>query len=205
MPERSVSPPDFTAPGNRFILEREFALSFLTGELGELVSGFTLSGADHLESFDNQFQKTAASYGCSWRRAGYLEGQVGTEVDNETMSMERFFELYDEYGYIPSDEGKKIIVPEEWIRRVRILLGRSKKSAIKLSVFDIPGIEDLLDEEIVNESVQEFRDALRGPSEPLRICATGAGHTCDTQTVSERRLFLASLSVCSKNRLLSRR
>lgn len=152
----------FYCTGNRFILEREFALSFLTGELGELVSGFTLSGADHLESFDISFRKLPLHMAVHGGERGYLEGQVGTEVDNEPMSMERFFELYDEYGYIPSDEGKKIIVPEEWIRRVRILLGRSKKSAIKLSVFDIPGIEDLLDEEIVNESVQEFRDALRG-------------------------------------------
>ena len=155
-------PAGFYRVEDRFILDREFALSFLSGELGELISSYALSGASHLESFDISIRKLPLHVQIQKGERGYLEGSVGTELDDEALSMERFFALYEEYGYIPANNGKKVIVPEEWIRKIRILLGRSKKSAVKLSVFDIPGIEDMLDEEIAHETVDEFRKTLKG-------------------------------------------
>ncbi|MBF0389445.1 MAG: DEAD/DEAH box helicase [Desulfamplus sp.] len=140
---------NFFLDDNLFIIESDLAQSFIHQELPNLISHYPILGAEKLKSYKVKSAtpklKLNLSYGID-----FLEGDAHLEIEGELISLFDALNEYQKKSYISLNDGTHAIINKDYINKLkRIFKKRDEK--VKLSFFDLPIIEDLIDENIANQ------------------------------------------------------
>ncbi|MEM1327599.1 MAG: SNF2-related protein [Bacteroidota bacterium] len=152
--------------GTLFIIPKEIAANFIYNELPELILRYQLFGAEKLKSYKISTVAPSVSMQLS-HGIDYFEGDVTLDFDGEVMNLFDVLNQYRKNRYIQLSDGTHAIMNEKYIRRLERLFNKGKDKKAEVSFFDLPLVEELIDEKVTgtNAIFQRPREFYEGLGE----------------------------------------
>lgn len=154
---------NFVLEEEALYLSAELAAPFLTQNLGGLVSKYRLFGTESLKHLklkhsSPRFQFTLGA------GIDYFEGKGTLLLEEESFPLDKALKLYEDHNYIPLSDGSRAIVDPAYIKTLKRLVGRfdKKNGVYKVSLFDLPLMEELIQARIKGEGVVRSRELFEG-------------------------------------------
>ncbi|MEM9884509.1 MAG: DEAD/DEAH box helicase [Bacteroidota bacterium] len=151
-----------------FVIPKEVAANFIYNELPELILRYQLFGAEKLKSY----KISTVSPGISLKLEhgiDFFEGDVQLDFGGETMNLFDVLNQFNKNRYVQLSDGTHAIVNEKYIRRLeRIFNKKDRSKTAQISFFDMPLVEELIDEKVkgdVFKKPRQFYSGLNGISE----------------------------------------
>ena len=145
---------------NLFIIEEELAGEFLHKELSHLAARFTLFGADKLKAYKVKAADPRLSLSMA-HGIDFLEGDANLEIEGEMISLFDALNQYKKHAYIQLTDGTHAIVNKDYMQKLQRIF-KKKKEKVRLSFFDLPIVEELIDENTAKKTFQQSREIFMG-------------------------------------------
>ncbi len=146
--------------GNLFIIPKEVASGFLYHELPKLLTDFNIYGAEKLKSYKiAPIQPTlnlSLNHGID-----FLEGDASLDFEGELIGLFDAITQYNKQKYVLLSDGTHAVVNGEYIQKLQRIF-RKKKKGVELSFFDLPFVEELIDEKVANKTFKKSRAIFEG-------------------------------------------
>ncbi|MCM1029345.1 MAG: DEAD/DEAH box helicase [Alloprevotella sp.] len=147
---------------NFFIIPAETAGPFLINHLAAILQRFKLLGSEKLR----EYQVTAAQPKLNLRLSSgidFLEGDADVTIGNQTFTIADILAQYNRNRYVALSDGNRAIVDEKYIARLQRLFNKSeRKGRVKVTIFDLPEIEDLIKEKVKGGFASHAREVYEG-------------------------------------------
>ena len=140
----------YTIEGDDLYITAALALHFLSENLSELAQNYKLFGTEALKKFKlkTSTPKTHLKVGSG---IDFFDTECSVEIEGEFMSPAKLVELYEENKYIPLSDGSRAIIDKNFFLRLKRLLGKQQKDGTyKISFFDMPLVDGLINAKIDN-------------------------------------------------------
>ncbi len=126
-----------------FVIGRELAAEFLGRELGELTQRYKLFGAEKLSTYKVKAAapklKLTLGYGID-----YLEGNAELDIDGESFSLFDVLAQHRKNRYVTLSDGSRAVLNAGYVAQLGRLFKKHGRG-VKVSFFDLPLLEDLID------------------------------------------------------------
>ena len=150
----------FFVEDNLFIIEAALADKFIHGELGNLISHFAFLGAEKIEPFKVKAVTPKLNLQLS-HGLDFLEGEATLEIEGQQIHLFDVLNQYNKNSYIALNDNVHAIINPDYIKKLqRIFKGR--KTKVKISFFDLPIVEELIDEKVAQKTFQHSREIFLG-------------------------------------------
>lgn len=158
---RKRGPGQFITEGNLFVLPHEIAGPFIYQELPQLLETFQLFGAEKLRQY--RISTAAPRLNLSLSHGiDFLEGDATISFGDEKLSLLEVIRQYNQNRYVQLSDGSHALINETYIRKLERLFQRTKKEGVKLSFFDLPLAEELLDSALSEATFRKSRAFFTG-------------------------------------------
>ena len=170
--------PDDSGGEERLFLSPDLALPFLDRRIGELAGEFRLFGTENVTKLKlrpmqprlglnlkdgiDYFEGSAL---LSFPGASGASGAVSTgEETDETMELQQALSLFEKHNYIPLSDGSRALVNPRYFRSLRRLLETrgGTKGTVRVSLFDLPLLEELIDARLEGAGRKRLREVFEG-------------------------------------------
>lgn len=145
-----------------FIIPQKVAGPFLLKALPTLVKEYQLLGAEKLYEYKVKpiVPKLNVTIGSG---IDFLEGEANIRLDNEEFTLRQFLQQYKKQKYVLLSDGNRAIIAEGYVRKLeRIFKEDKSKKQFKISFFDLPEIETMLEEQMKGEAFARHRELFEG-------------------------------------------
>jgi superfamily II DNA or RNA helicase len=150
-----------------FIIPPDLAGPFLLHGLPTLLRDFRLIGAEQLREY-----KIQPAYPRMHMRIGsgidFLDTNVDVNIGDEKITLPELLSQYKKQRYVVLSDGNRAILDDKYMRRLQRIFkveGSGAKAKVKVSYFDIPEIESLLNERLEGVAPERYRNFLEGFAE----------------------------------------
>ncbi|KJJ83207.1 helicase/SNF2 domain-containing protein [Candidatus Omnitrophus magneticus] len=151
---------DYYTDTNLIIVEEELAKVFIYYELLKLPASFAVYGAEKLKSYklivSRPSLKVSMSHGIN-----FLEGDVSITIENENFSLFEMLNQYRKNSYVKLSDGSKALIDPEYMKKLERIF-KKKEDRVKISFFDLPLVEDLINEKIIDENFTRAKEIFDG-------------------------------------------
>ena len=130
---------------NFIILNEELAKEFVKKELLQLTGKYSIIGTDRLRKYNIKAVKPKISGRFSYN-LDYFEGEVEVEVEGDKFSIQQLLNNYKKDEYIVLSDGTNALINREYIEKLQRVLKEEDGNKIKVSFFDMPIVQDMIDE-----------------------------------------------------------
>ncbi|MBR5204057.1 MAG: DEAD/DEAH box helicase family protein [Bacteroidaceae bacterium] len=148
-----------------FIIPQTIAGPFLLQALPSLVKEFQLLGAENLKDYKVKpvVPKLNINIGSG---IDFLEGEANLTLEGENFSLKQFLQQYKKQKYILLSDGNRAIVDNGYVKRLeRIFKQERGNKNIKISFFDLPEVESMLEERMKGEVFERHHKVFEGFNE----------------------------------------
>ncbi|MBC7476199.1 MAG: DEAD/DEAH box helicase [Candidatus Sericytochromatia bacterium] len=145
---------------NTFILEENLAREFVYKELHYLISRFTIFGTEKLKPYNVKMVTPKLNLSLN-HGIDFLEGDASLEIEGEIISLNDIFNSYSKNSYVILKDGTNAIINKVYLDKLKRIFKRDKDK-IKISFFDLPIVEELIDEKIASDFFKHSRDIFLG-------------------------------------------
>ena len=152
---------DFFHDGDLFILEKGLAAAFLYSELSGLLERYILLGTEKLNAYKI---KPAVKPELSLRLnhgIDFLEGDGSLHIDDQEFNLVELLRNYRKKGFITLNDGTNVILEKKYIDKLQRIFD-IKDNGLKISFFDLPIVEDLIEDRLTSSSLPGSRDVFLG-------------------------------------------
>lgn len=161
-----------------FIIPPETAGPFLLEALPSLLKDYQLMGADKLREYKVKPVMPKLSLSLS-SNIDFLEGEASLQLDNESFSLKQILSQYQKQKYILLSDGNRAILEDGYMRKLERIFKQSKdKKKVTISFFDLPEIEEMLNERLAGEAFEHHRKIYEGfnalPSQRMKLAGIKA-------------------------------
>lgn len=148
--------------GNFFIVPEETAGPFLLGNLPEVLKDFRIVGSEKLKEY-----KIVATYPRLNLKLSsgidFLEGEGIVSIGNDTFSIAEILRQYASRRYIELSDGNRGILDSEYMNRLkRLFRRRDQNGKIRITIFDLPEIDGMLEKKLSDPFTARSREVLEG-------------------------------------------
>jgi|JI8StandDraft_1071087.scaffolds.fasta_scaffold04340_2 superfamily II DNA or RNA helicase len=156
------SKPDagFWIESDVFYIEEELAKEFIFRELPALLAAYTIYGAERLKHYKVRSVMPNLSLRLS-HGIDFLEGDATLTIDGETFSLFDALNQYNKNNYLTLADGTRALINQSYIRKLERLF-KKDKSKVRVSFFDLPAVEELIEEKTMGEVFERPREVFRG-------------------------------------------
>lgn len=149
-----------------FIVPEESAGPFLFNALPSLLMHFALLGAERLREYKVTPVMPKLNVKLS-SGIDFLEGDASIQIGDETMSINDVLSLWRKQHYITLSDGNRALIAADYMRRLERIFDTTKKKGnkIRISFFDLPEVEDMLQERLEGEVFERHRKVYQGFNE----------------------------------------
>lgn len=140
----------YTIEGEDLYITSSLALPFLSENLSELAQNYKLFGTEALKKYKLKtvVPKTHLKVGSG---IDFFDTECSVEIEGELMSPGKLVELYESNKFIPLSDGTRAIIDKNFFLRLKRLLGKQQKDGTyKISFFDMPLVDGLINAKIDN-------------------------------------------------------
>lgn len=145
---------------NLIIMQEVLAKEFITKELSNLLSKYKIMGTDKFKKYNIKTTKPKLITNLS-HSINFLEGDVQLEIEGENFSIFDVISMYKENSYITLSDGSSALVNKKYIDKLERLFKKQKQKA-KLSFFDLPLLEELIEEKILGTEFTKSQELFMG-------------------------------------------
>lgn len=147
---------------NLIILQEKLAKEFITRELLQLASKYKVVGTDKLRKYNIKAVKPKVIGNFS-HSIDFLEGEVELEIEGEKFSILDVLSSYKKDSYIVLSDGTSALINKKYIEKLeRLFKDSDDKKKVKLSFFDLPVIEELIEDKIFTQEMNKSRSFFKG-------------------------------------------
>lgn len=151
----------YIVEGNLFVVPHDIAGPFIYQELPQLLETFQLFGAEKLRQYRISTNTPRLNLSLS-HGIDFLEGSATVSFGDEQLGLLDVLRQYNQHRYIQLSDGSHALVNETYIRKLERLFQKTKKDNVKLSFFDMPLAEELLDEAMATATFQKSQAFFTG-------------------------------------------
>lgn len=145
-----------------FIVPEETAGPFLLRQLPQVLEDFRLVGSEKLKEYKVVAVMPKANFKFS-SGIDFLEGEGDVEIAGESFSIADILKQYASKRYVQLSDGNRGIIDENYIQRLqRLFRRRDKDGRIRVTIFDIPDVEELIQSKITGPFAARSRKVLEG-------------------------------------------
>ncbi len=146
--------------GNLFIIPKEVASGFLYHELPNLLSDFNIYGAEKLKSYKIAPMQPTLNLSLN-HGIDFLEGDASLDFEGELVGLFEAITQYNKQKYVLLSDGTHAVVNGEYIKKLQRIF-RKKKKGVEISFFDLPFVEELIDEKVAQKTFKKSRKIFEG-------------------------------------------
>ncbi|MBF0551056.1 MAG: DEAD/DEAH box helicase, partial [Deltaproteobacteria bacterium] len=145
---------------NLFIIDEQLAKQFVYGELPNLISRYVILGAQRLKPYKLKTVSPSLQLSLS-HGLDFLEGDVNLEIEGQTFSLFEVLTQYKKNSYVQLNDGVHAIINPGYLDKLQRLF-KKQKEKVRVSFFDLPIVEELIDEKIAAEFFPKSREIFLG-------------------------------------------
>ena len=149
---------------NFIILNEELAKEFVKKELLQLTGKYSIIGTDRLRKYNIKAVRPKLSGKFSYN-LDYFEGEVEVEIEGEKFSIQQLLNNYKKDEYIILSDGTNALINREYIEKLQRVLKEEDGNKIKVSFFDMPIVQDMIDEKAFENDFLGNKDFFEGINE----------------------------------------
>ncbi|MEZ4886480.1 MAG: DEAD/DEAH box helicase [Chitinophagales bacterium] len=157
---KGSSETQIVSEGNLFIIPKVVASGFLYHELPKLLADFNIYGAEKLKSYKIAPMQPTLNLSLN-HGIDFLEGDASLDFEGELISLFDAITQYDKQKYVLLSDGTHAVVNGEYIKKLQRIF-RKKKKGVELSFFDLPFVEELIDEKVAQSTFKKSRAIFEG-------------------------------------------
>lgn len=146
---------------NLIIMQEKLAKEFIMQDLLQLASKYRVVGTDKLRKYNIKAVKPKVIGNFS-HSIDFLEGEIELEIEGEKFSILDVLSSYKKDSYIMLSDGTSALINKKYIEKLERLFKDSDKKKVKLSFFDLPLVEELIEDKIFSEEMNRTRDFFKG-------------------------------------------
>jgi len=144
-----------------FVVEPQLASAFLTQELPILLSKYRLIGSAKLKEYKIKTVTPKLSLNKVASGIDFLQSSATLDIDGESFGLYDAIAMFNKKGYIELSNGENVIVQKEYFQKLERLIKKDKKET-KISFFDLPQIEALIENRGESEVFKKSRTLYEG-------------------------------------------
>ena len=129
---------------NLFVVPQDVANGFIYNELSTLLLSWKLFGAEKLKSYKINTSQPRLDVSLS-SGIDFLEGNATLDFDGEKISLWEALMQYKQKRYVELSDGSHALMNESYVQKLQRLF-KKKKDKIEISFFDLPLVEELIDQ-----------------------------------------------------------
>ncbi len=151
---------DILVDGNLLVIPATTAASFIYTELPNLLSEYAIFGAEKLRSYKINAKPPKLELSLS-HNIDFFEGNIQLNFDGEKINL---FDALSQYGknrYVQLSDGSHALLNETYVKRLERLF-KKKGKKVQLSFFDLPLLDDLLEETAKDKTFARSRAIFEG-------------------------------------------
>ncbi len=152
--------PEVIQENDLFVIPQELAAKFIYGELPNLLTEFVVYGAEKLNSYKFTAKTPTLSLNIS-HSIDYFEGDVFLHFGDEKIGLFEALSQFNKQSYILLNDGTHALVKDSYMRKLERIFKESGNKA-SFSFFDLPLIEELIEEKTISNSLQNSREIFEG-------------------------------------------
>ncbi len=146
---------------NFIILNEELAKEFVKKELLQLTGKYSIIGTDRLRKYNIKAVKPKISGRFSYN-LDYFEGEVEVEVEGDKFSIQQLLNNYKKDEYIVLSDGTNALINREYIEKLQRIFKEENGNKVKVSFFDMPIVQDMIDEKSFENDFMGSKDFFEG-------------------------------------------
>ena len=149
---------------NFIILNEELAKEFVKKELLQLTGKYSIIGTDRLRKYNIKAVRPKLS-GRFTYNLDYFEGEVEVEIEGEKFSIQQLLNNYKKDEYIVLSDGTNALINREYIEKLQRVFKEEDGNKIKVSFFDMPIVQDMIEEKAFENDFMGSKDFFEGINE----------------------------------------
>ena len=149
---------------NFIILNEVLAKEFVKKELLQLTGKYSIIGTDRLRKYNIKAVRPKLSGRFSYN-LDYFEGEVEVEIEGEKFSIQQLLNNYKKDEYIILSDGTNALINREYIEKLQRVFKEEDGNKIKVSFFDMPIVQDMIDEKAFENDFLGNKDFFEGINE----------------------------------------
>ena len=146
---------------NFIILNEELAKEFVKKELLQLTGKYSIIGTDRLRKYNIKAVRPKLSGKFSYN-LDYFEGEVEVEVEGDKFSIQQLLNNYKKDEYIVLSDGTNALINREYIEKLQRIFKEEDGNKVKVSFFDMPIVQDMIDEKSFENDFMGSKDFFEG-------------------------------------------
>ena len=146
---------------NFIILNEELAKEFVKKELLQLTGKYSIIGTDRLRKYNIKAVRPKLSGKFNYN-LDYFEGEVEVEIEGEKFSIQQLLNNYKKDEYIILSDGTNALINREYIEKLQRVFKEEDGNKIKVSFFDMPIVQDMIDEKAFENDFMGNKDFFEG-------------------------------------------
>ncbi|CDA07254.1 DEAD/DEAH box helicase [Fusobacterium sp. CAG:649] len=146
---------------NFIILNEELAKEFVKKELLQLTGKYSIIGTDRLRKYNIKAVKPKISGSFSYN-LDYFEGEVEVEIEGDKFSIQQLLNNYKKDEYIVLSDGTNALINREYIEKLQRIFKEEDGNKVKVSFFDMPIVQDMIDEKSFENDFMGSKDFFEG-------------------------------------------
>lgn len=142
------------------ILHEDLAKEFVKKELLQLTAKYNIIGTDRLRKYNIKAVKPKIIGKFSYN-IDYFEGNIEIDIDGEKFSIQKLLDSYKKEDYIVLSDGTNALINRKYIEKLQRIFKKEDES-IKISFFDMPLVEELIEDKIFSGEFINRKDFFEG-------------------------------------------
>jgi SNF2 family DNA or RNA helicase len=151
---------DIVLEDGHFIIPKEIASGFIYNELPQLMQVYQVYGAEKLKSYKISMLQPKLDMKLS-SGIDFLEGDVNLQFGEQQVSLFDALKQYRKNNYLLLSDGTHAVLNDTYLKKLERIF-KKKKDKVELSFFDLPLVEELLDEKISSAEFKKSREIFEG-------------------------------------------
>lgn len=131
------------------ILPENVAREFITKYLLQFANQYQISGTDKLKKYNIRAVKPRIT-GHFHYSIDFLEGEAEIDIEGEKFSIQEVLASYQKDSYIVLSDGTNALINKRYIEKLERIFKEGKDNMVKISFFDLPIIDDIIEDKILN-------------------------------------------------------
>lgn len=133
-----------------FILPEQVAREFITKHLLQFANRYPIAGSDKLKKYNIKAVKPRIT-GNFHYSIDFLEGEAEIDIEGEKFSIQEVLSSYQKDSYIVLSDGTNALINKKYIEKLERIFKEGEENKVKISFFDLPIIDDIIEEKIVSD------------------------------------------------------
>ncbi|MGL6114713.1 DEAD/DEAH box helicase [Cetobacterium sp. SF1] len=146
---------------NYVILQEKLAREFITKELLQLAGKYKVVGTDKLRKYNIKTVKPKV-VGTFKHSIDFLEGDVQLEIEGEKFSILDVLNSFKKDSYIVLSDGTNALINRKYIEKLERVFKNNNDENVKISFFDLPIIDDLIEDKIFSNELNKSKEFFMG-------------------------------------------